>query len=224
MSVWVKICGVTNVEDALLAVEAGADAVGVNLVPSSKRSVDEATARALRLAVGGKAEVILVVADRPVAELLELRATTGVDWLQLHGAEPPDALEALLPAAYKVVHVADANDVAAATRYAGARLLLDTKVAGVLGGSGQRFDWSLARELVTTRELIVAGGLRPDNVGDAVRTLAPFGVDTASGVEGPEPRRKDPDKVRAFVREARRAAGERASLDKTEGLDYEPKR
>jgi phosphoribosylanthranilate isomerase len=214
MSVWVKICGVTNVEDALLAVEAGADAVGVNLVQSSKRAVDAATARAVRLAVNGKAEVILVVADRPVAELVGLRATTGVDWLQLHGAEPPETLEALLPEAYKVLHVADAGDVASAARYAGARLLVDTKVQGLLGGSGQRFDWSLVRELATTRELVVAGGLRPDNVADAVRALAPFGVDTASGVEGTDPRRKDPDKVVAFVREARRAAGERPALDK----------
>ena len=99
----------------------------------------------------------------------------------------------------------NAADVAAASRYAGSRLLCDTKVTGMLGGSGQRFDWSLVRELARVRQLVVAGGLRPDNVADAVRALAPFGVDTASGVEGADPRRKDPDKVRAFVREARRA-------------------
>jgi phosphoribosylanthranilate isomerase len=214
MSVWVKICGVTTIEDALLAIDAGADAIGVNLVPASKRCVDTATARAIRATVGTRAETVLVVADRPVTELLELRATTNADWLQLHGAEPPEALEALLPAAYKVVHVAGAADVAAAARYAGARILCDTKVTGMLGGSGQRFDWTLVRELSTTRDLIVAGGLRPDNVGEAVRALAPFGVDTASGVEGADPRRKDPDKVRAFVREARHAATARATLDK----------
>jgi phosphoribosylanthranilate isomerase len=214
MSVWVKICGVTTTADALVALEAGADAVGVNLVPASRRCVDVATARAIRAAVGSRAEVILVVADRSVAELVELRATTGVDWLQLHGAEPPDALEAVLPAAYKVVHVAGASDVASAARYGGARLLCDTKVPGVLGGSGQRFDWSLVRDLVTTRDLIVAGGLRPDNVADAVRALAPFGVDTASGVEGADPRRKDAAKVRAFVREARSAARDARALDK----------
>jgi phosphoribosylanthranilate isomerase len=207
MSLWVKICGVTTLEDARLAVEAGADAVGLNLVPASKRCVDAATARAIALAVKGKAEVVLVVADRPVAELLELRAGTGADWLQLHGAEPPPALDALLPMAYKVVHVASRDDVALAARYAGARLLCDTKVPGTLGGSGQRFDWSLVAELARARELVLAGGLRPDNVAEAVRELAPFGVDTASGVEGSDPRRKDPEKVRAFVREARRASG-----------------
>lgn len=213
MSIWVKICGVTSVEDALLAVDAGADAVGVNLVPTSKRAVDAATARSITTAVRGRAEVVLVVADRSAAELVELRATTGADWLQLHGAEPTATLEALLPAAYKVVHVATAEDVAQAARYAGARVLVDTKVDGVLGGSGRRFDWSLVSELAKSRELIVAGGLRPDNVGDAVKRLAPFGVDTASGVEGEDPRRKDAEQIRAFVREARRAAGER-SLDR----------
>jgi phosphoribosylanthranilate isomerase len=206
MYVWVKVCGVTTLADAQLAVEAGADAVGVNLVSASRRSVDTATARAIAAAVKGKAEVVLVVADRPVAELLELRSSTGADWLQLHGAEPPSALDALLPAAYKVVHVAGREDVAQAERYAGARLLCDTKVPGTLGGSGQRFDWLLVRELARTRELILAGGLRPDNVAEAVRTLAPFGVDTASGVEGADPRRKDPEKVHAFVQEARLAA------------------
>jgi phosphoribosylanthranilate isomerase len=206
MPLWVKICGVTTVEDALLAADAGADAIGVNLVPSSKRFVDTATARAIRTAVGGRAELVLVVADRPESELLKLREETGIDWLQLHGAEPPSAVEALLPAAYKVVHVAGESDIASASRYSGARILCDTKVAGELGGSGQRFDWSLARELSAARQLIVAGGLRPDNVAEAVGALAPFGVDTASGVEGADPRRKDPDKVRAFVRAARRAA------------------
>jgi len=205
MSLWVKICGVTTVEDALLTVAAGADAIGVNLVPTSKRFVDAATARAIRIAVGDRVELVLVVADRSTRELLALREETGIDWLQLHGAEPPAALEALLPAAYKVVHVASADDVASAAHYSGDRILCDTKVTGVLGGSGQRFDWSLARELSTIRKLILAGGLRPDNVAEAVRVLAPFGVDTASGVEGADPRRKDPDKVRAFVREARRA-------------------
>jgi phosphoribosylanthranilate isomerase len=205
MSLWVKICGVTTIEDALLAVDAGADAIGVNLVPSSKRFVDVVTARAIRASVGHRAETVLVVADRSPAELGELRRETEIEWLQLHGAEPPAALAALLPKAYKVVHVAAASDVEGASRYGGARVLCDTKVTGALGGSGQRFDWSLVRELAATRQLIVAGGLRPDNVADAVRALSPFGVDTASGVEGADPRRKDPDKVRAFVREARRA-------------------
>jgi phosphoribosylanthranilate isomerase len=205
MAPWVKICGVTTVGDALLAVNAGADAVGVNLVATSKRAVDTATARAIRDAVGDRAETVLVVADRSAAELIALRRETGVDWLQLHGMEQPETLEALLPSAYKVVHVAAREDVAGAARYAGARILCDTKVPGVLGGSGERFDWSLVRELAGARKLIVAGGLRPDNVAEAVRVLTPYGVDTASGVEGTDPRRKDPEKVRAFVREARRA-------------------
>jgi phosphoribosylanthranilate isomerase len=213
MPVWVKICGITTQHDAELAVEAGADAIGLNLVPASKRFVDAAQARAIASAVKGKVEVVLVVADRPLSELLALRASTGVDWLQLHGGEPPEDLDALLPMAYKVVHVESRDDVALAGRYSGARVLCDTKVAGTLGGTGQRFDWSLVAELARTRELVLAGGLGPANVADAIQALSPFGVDTASGVEGADPRRKDPEKVRAFVQAARRAAPGRRSLD-----------
>jgi phosphoribosylanthranilate isomerase len=206
MPVWVKICGITTPHDAELAVEAGADAIGLNLVPTSKRFVEAAQARSIASAVKGKVEVVLVVADRPVSELLALRTSTGADWLQLHGAEPPGDLDALLPMAYKVVHVASRDDVALAGRYAGSRVLCDTKVAGTLGGSGQRFDWSLVQELARTRKLILAGGLGPGNVAEAIGALTPFGVDTASGVEGADPRRKDPAKVRDFVLSARRAA------------------
>ncbi len=205
MSVWVKICGVTTVEDALVAVKAGADAVGVNLVASSKRRVDAATARAVREAVGDRVEVVAVVADLDCEALEALRAETGIEWLQLHGDESPDLVRALLPSAYKVLHVAEVSDIARAAAYPGARLLADAKVTGALGGTGQRFDWGLVRALAGERQLIVAGGLTPENVAQAIAEVRPFGVDTASGVEGADPRRKDPGKVERFVRAARAA-------------------
>jgi phosphoribosylanthranilate isomerase len=206
MAVWIKICGVTSVEDARMVVAAGADAVGVNLIPSSKRAVDIATARALREAVGTSAEVVAIVADFGVSRLLELRERTGIQWLQLHGAEEHEELAALLPAAYKAVRIGSAADVTDARRFAGVRLLADAKVDGALGGTGHSFDWSLVGALARERPLLLAGGLRPDNVARAVESVRPFGVDTASGVENADPRRKDPEKTQAFVRAARAAA------------------
>ncbi|HEY4102437.1 MAG TPA: phosphoribosylanthranilate isomerase [Polyangiaceae bacterium] len=203
---FVKICGITNVEDALLALDAGADALGLNFVPASKRVIDLATAAHISDAVGDRVELVLVVANRTAHELEELRAASGIRWLQLHGAESAEELELLLPNAYKAVAIASAEDVARAGEYGGTRLLVDAKVPGELGGTGARFDWSLALPLSKRRDLIVAGGLTPDNVGEAMRVLTPFGVDVASGVEmRGNPRAKDPEKLRAFVTAVRAA-------------------
>jgi phosphoribosylanthranilate isomerase len=197
---YVKICGITSVQDAILAVEAGADALGLNFVPSSKRVIDTATAAHIADAVGASVQLIAVVADRSGPELEELRLATGIRWLQLHGSEGPAELELVLPEAYKACAIANAADAARAAEYGGQRLLVDAKVAGELGGTGQRFDWSLARPLAEQRQLIVAGGLTPNNVRDALQALRPFGVDVASGVERrANPRQKDPELVRAFV-------------------------
>ncbi len=222
MALWIKICGVTSPEQARLAVAAGADAVGVNLVPSSKRRVDDDTARAVVRAVGDDAEVVAVVADLDVAELRALAARTGVHSLQLHGGESPAVVAELAPLAYQAVRIATAADVTAARAFSGARLLADAKVAGELGGTGHAFDWALVTELARERPLVVAGGLTPENVGRAVQAVRPYGVDTASGVEGPNPRVKDPDKVRRFIETARRAAAA-VGLDTTPGVDYQPK-
>lgn len=206
--VWVKICGVTSVADAVLARDAGADAIGLNFVPTSPRAVALEDGRRIRDAVAGKMEVVAIVADWDHERLLELRTALEPDWLQLHGSEPNDALTRLLPGAYKVIHVRDAADVATAEAFAGDRLLVDTKVPGQLGGTGLAFDYSLVRELARARALILAGGLNPETVAAAVRLVEPFGIDVASGVEvAGQPRQKDPDKVRLFVERAKRAAG-----------------
>ena len=205
MAVWIKVCGVTSVEDALVALDAGADALGVNFVPSSKRFVDVSVGRAVREAAEGRAEVVAVVADRSVEDLAELRERTGIAWLQLHGNETPDALHAALPRAYKAVRLATARDVDEARKFSGEKLLADAKVGSELGGTGHTFDWRLVVELARERPVVLAGGLTPENVAEAVRVARPFGVDVASGVESGDPRRKDPDRVRAFVRAARNA-------------------
>jgi phosphoribosylanthranilate isomerase len=200
--VYVKICGVTRVSDALLCVEAGATAIGLNFVPTSKRRVAEDTARRIVAAVEGRIGVVAVVADLSVAAMRALRDRVGVDWLQLHGDEAPEDLALVLPHALKAVRIGDAEDVRAASGYAGERLLADAKVTGELGGTGAAFDWALVQRLARERDVILAGGLSPDNVAEAVRTVRPFGVDVASGVES-APGVKDPQKVRSFVSAAR---------------------
>jgi phosphoribosylanthranilate isomerase len=204
---FVKICGITSVDDALLAIAAGADALGLNLVPASKRVIDVATAAHIAESVGDLVELIAVVADRSEGELEGLRRATGIRWLQLHGAETPEELQALQPEAFKAVAIGDRTDIVRASEYGGERLLLDAKSSkGELGGTGTRFDWELARPLVQSRQVIIAGGLHPDNVGEAIRALRPFGVDSASGVEVPQnPRKKHEGLLRSFVHAVRSA-------------------
>lgn len=201
----VKVCGVTSVADALACVEAGVDSVGVNLVPSSVRRVDEALARQVAKAVGARALVVAVVADLTVPDMLALKEATGVGCLQLHGSEPAASVSALLPHAYKAVRVGSEADVAAAEAMPGDYVLVDARVEGSLGGTGHTFDWTLVRGLASRRRLVLAGGLTPGNVAEAIATVGPYCVDVASGVES-ERGMKDLGKVRAFVEAARRAS------------------
>jgi len=131
-----------------------------------------------------------------------LRDRLELGCLQLHGDEPPEALAPLLPHAYKAIRVAAADDVARADAYGGEHVMLD----GAAPGTGRSFDWSLAAPLARRRKVTLAGGIRPENVAEAICVVSPYCVDAASGVEVPgDPRRKDAERVRALVRAASRA-------------------
>lgn len=203
--IWVKICGVTSPRDAEMVASAGASAIGLNFVPSSPRKVSVEVAAAIARAVAGQVELVGVFADESVDEMARIQAEVGLDWLQLHGEESPRVLAQCGPRAMKALRVGGPADVVSASLYGGERLLVDAKVAGALGGTGHAFDWTLVEGLARQRALVVAGGLGPDNVGEAVRRVRPFGVDTASGVEH-APGQKSPHRVRAFVEGARSAA------------------
>lgn len=204
--VWVKICGITREQDARTAVAAGADALGLNFVARSKRYVEPTLARRLADSVRGEVELVGVVADASLEEIRKLVVEVGLDWVQLHGAEPPEFLRAL-PESFKALGVESSADVASAEAYPGARLLVDAKSDGLSGGTGRAFDWRLVEALARRRPIILAGGLTPENVGRAVQQVGPFGVDVAGGVEvAGEPRRKDAEKVAAFIENARRPA------------------
>lgn len=200
----IKICGITTIADAEGCVAAGADMIGLNFVPGSPRAIDAARAKDIADAVRGRAEIVGVVADLDEATLVALRAAVGLDRLQLHGSEPPELVARLAPHAFKALRVGSAEDVAEASRYAGL-VLIDAKVAGALGGTGRTVDFALAAPLARARPILLAGGLRPENVADAVYAVAPWGVDAASGVEI-APGVKDLDAVAALVRAARSAS------------------
>lgn len=206
MNVWIKVCGVTTVADAHAAIEAGVDAIGLNFVPSSKRFLSPEVAAELVRSVGPEAvSWVGVVADETPARLRALSEQLRLDWWQLHGGETPTDLERVLPCAYKAVSIAGPDDVARARSFGGDRLLVDAHAPGLLGGSGRTFDWALVRDLARERPIVLAGGLRADNVAEAIREVHPWGVDVASGVES-APGRKDVAAMRRFVAEARAAA------------------
>lgn len=207
----VKICGLTRPDDAAVAVEAGADLLGVVLVPSSPRASTPEDAARIRGDLD--AELVLVTADRPVEELAAFARTAGADVLQLHGSEGPETLRRLRDRGdwilWKAVRIRSRDDAERALDcYAGVAdgLLWDGWDPDRLGGAGSLFPWdevaSVRRAFPDGLTLIAAGGLTPTNVADAVRRLAPDVVDVSSGVEA-APGRKEPARIRAFIRSVR---------------------
>jgi phosphoribosylanthranilate isomerase len=203
----VKVCGLMRHEDAAVAAEAGARWLGVILAPGYRRSVTAGDARVILQSLPARRVGVFVDADELM--LHSVAEAAGVDVLQLHGDEPPELAARMREAGWEVwkaVRARHADDFsAAAARYAGAvdALLVDGYSPDTHGGAGVRFDWDAiaARrgELPSGMRLIAAGGLRPDNVAEAVRILRPHAVDVSSGVEA-APGRKDPQAVREFVR------------------------
>jgi phosphoribosylanthranilate isomerase len=203
----IKVCGITRIEDALDCIDAGVDTLGLNFWSGTKRHVDIARATSIVEAVAGQVEIVAVFVDAEREEITRTLGETGITWAQLHGDESPELVRAFLPNAYKAIGVraTDASVQARAALYPGEHLLLDAFVPGAMpGGTGHTFDWALARDIARVRMLTLAGGLTPVNVAEAIRTVQPYRVDVASGVES-APGVKDPTKVRAFVAAARSA-------------------
>jgi len=211
----IKVCGIRTVHDAERCVELGVDTLGLNFWPGTPRCVSVEEAWAIRRAVGEAAVTVGLFVDVTVDEIRRVREEVGLDWVQLHGHEPPEILDALLPRAYKAIRVPRGEGVTAAevaqgcARYGGDRILVDASVAGMVGGTGQTFDWELVAEVAARRKLILAGGITSENAEAAIETVHPWQLDSASGVES-APGVKDIAKVRAFV-EAVRRADERAA-------------
>jgi phosphoribosylanthranilate isomerase len=203
----VKICGLTNLDDALCAADAGADMLGFIFYAKSPRYVSPATVQEVVRQARARAPRIVTVGvfvnEAPEAIRMTLDAC-GLDLAQLSGDESPGMLAQLAGRAYKAVRnpgVAQAFLDAATPNPSAPALLLDADHPTLYGGSGVRADESLAAQLAQQCRLLLAGGLKPDNVAEAIRHVRPWGVDVSSGVEA-TPGHKDHAKVRAFVQAA----------------------
>ena len=196
---FLKICGLTSGEDAVHAAAAGATALGVIFAPASPRCVSADRARDIVEAVPAHVPVVGVFVDMPLEEIVAVVAHTGIRIVQLHGHEPERYAAAL-----KMPLLRAAGVDAALDAWPTATLLLDAMTNGARGGTGKRVDWDRAAAVARQRRTVLAGGLTPDNVADAIATVRPFGVDVASGVEA-SPGRKDRDKVSRFLENARNA-------------------
>src|SRR3989442_5965987 len=204
MSVKVKICGVTNLEDALAAVDAGADALGFMFYEPSPRNVPVKVAADIIRQVPpfvAKVGVFVNATDESVRRAI---AECGLDTLQFHGDETPEFCRKFRPLKiYKAFRMENLQSLRALPGYRTDAWLLDSFVEGKLGGTGAKFNWDLAVESKKLgRPIILAGGLTPENVADAVRKVRPFAVDVSSGVES-APGKKDHAKVRRFIAAAK---------------------
>ena len=195
----VKICGVTNLEDAWAAVELGADALGFNFYPPSPRYVSPRRAAGMIQKLPAVVSAVGVFADEEDAEKVqEIAETARVDSIQLHGSRTPPAE---LLGRYRLIRAYQVGpdfDLSQLSRYNASAFLLDGFSTAKLGGTGRTFDWSVARDATRYGSIFLAGGLTPENVGQAVRAAHPFAVDVAGGVEA-SPGKKDHARMAAFM-------------------------
>jgi phosphoribosylanthranilate isomerase len=210
MPVRVKICGVTTPAEAVFAIDTGAEAVGLNFYPQSPRYLAATQAEAVCRALPPFASAVGVFVTTPDSEVIAAVRRCGLRAVQTYSAEPPDlsfAPAAFIPA-FRVKEQADLLTIREFVRRAteagrpAAAVLIDSFVPGEMGGTGHRAPWQMLAGFDPGVPLILAGGLTPDNVAEAIRQVRPWGVDVASGVEY-APGRKDPGKVRAFIQAAK---------------------
>ena len=206
MSVRVKICGITNVEDACLAVEAGADLIGLNFYPPSPRCISEPTAREIRAVLPATVWSVGVFVNAEREQIVTLAGRLDLHAVQFHGDETHTDCSGWSQKTIKAARIGSEDPSLEWEAYPTDYILLDTYRPGRYGGTGETFAWEgVANLSVAQRQrIILAGGLTPENVTAAVQAVQPWAVDVASGVES-TPGRKDPEKLRAFIHYAKTA-------------------
>jgi len=213
MSVRIKICGVRRVEDAVAAGHLGAHAIGINFVPESSRFIGDVAHAKELIAKTASANLLWAgVFANPTDALVDSAVAAGIRVVQLHGEETAEFAARLRGRLkpdvqiWKAFRIAMASDLAQLAEFSSCDVwLLDAKSPGTRGGSGQAFDWDLLNGLARSKPIVLAGGLHPDNVQDAVRRVRPEWVDVASGVES-APGMKDAAKIERFIKEANSGA------------------
>ena len=200
----IKICGITNLEDALWAVEQGVDSLGFILAASPRR-VSPERAKEIVDSLPPFVNKVGVFVDQELAKVKEIASYCGLDTVQLHGSESPEYCQELANlTVVKAFRIKDRLPLTELKEYSQvvAAYLLDTYVAGQAGGTGETFNWNLAEQAKEAGPIILAGGLQPENIVSAIREVAPYGVDVSSGIEK-EPGVKDHDKLMELVNQIR---------------------
>jgi len=205
----IKICGITNLDDALAAVQAGADALGFNFYKPSPRYITPQHAREVVEQLPESVLTVGVFVNEESPDVVQsIASEAGIGALQLHGDETPTYCRDLAADYYviKTFAVSDSFDVQTAKAYEVEAIMLDTKHNSLRGGTGRVFDWSIAQQAASTiPKLFLAGGLSPENIENAVETVRPFAVDACSALED-SPGKKNHDRMRVFVNTVRRVA------------------
>jgi len=206
MCIRIKICGITNVEDAHAAAALGADALGFNFVPGTPRYIEQQVAERIISHLPPFITTVGVFADAPPEAISQIIRACGLDAAQLHGSETPEYCTDVgarhdVPL-IKAFRIKDRQSLSPIPKYKVSAYLLDTYVKGKKGGTGETFNWDLAREAKAYGRIIIAGGLTPENVAQAVQHVRPYAVDVGSGVES-SPGKKDHAKIKAFIQNVR---------------------
>lgn len=206
----IKICGIKTLKDAFAAIQAGADYLGFNFYPKSVRFIEKSACAEITSVLKREhpqIKLVGVFVNSSVEEIKDILQTCHLNLAQLHGDEPPEMLSAFNGKAFKAIRLSSSESVAPSVFICESvtasvdkpAMLIDAAVKGVYGGSGVTADWTAAAQLAKKYPLLLAGGLTPENVADAVRQVKPWGVDVASGVES-APGEKDSGKMKAFVK------------------------
>jgi phosphoribosylanthranilate isomerase len=200
----VKICGITSLEDALIAVETGADALGFVFYPASPRHVSPEQAAEIIQNLPPFVQTVGLFVNEAVATVNATADLCGLDVVQLHGEEPPAYCDTIRRRVIKAFRVKDITTLDSLQDYHVSGYLLDAWFPAAHGGTGKTFNWDIAAEAVQRgRCIILAGGLTPDNIAESIRLVHPYAVDVSSGVES-APGRKDAARVKCFVESAKR--------------------
>ena len=203
MSTIVKICGITNIADALAATESGADALGLMFYEKSPRNIALKTAVEIARELPPFVIKVGVFVNAPEAEVMRAVSECGLNILQFHGDETPEYCQLFPVMTIKAFRIKDAASLTSLPDYKTDAWLLDAYTPDKPGGTGEKFNWDRAIEAQKLgRPIFLAGGLTPENVAEAVRRVRPYAVDVSSGVET-SPGKKDHEKVRAFIRAAK---------------------
>ncbi|MDA3904434.1 MAG: phosphoribosylanthranilate isomerase [Desulfuromusa sp.] len=204
MTTRIKICGITNLEDALCAVDAGADALGFVFYAKSPRYVLPEQVGQIISKLPPLVTTVGLFVNAAPETIKQTMRTAGLNVVQLHGDETPEDCYLNPYPVIKAVRIKDADSLAGIDQYGVSALLLDAWSDQQYGGTGESFDWQLAKKLTGQLPLILAGGLNPDNVAQAIQVVNPYAVDVSSGVEV-SPGAKDHDKIRQFIQQVRKA-------------------